>query len=42
MNLSTKQKQTHRHREQIHGFQSVMGKRYVGELGLAEVNRMDI
>ena len=35
MNLSTKQKQTHRHREQTCG---CGGKGWIGSLGLADAN----
>ena len=47
MNISTKQKQTHRHREQIGGWQGGGGVREgrIGSLGLADANyyieRMD-
>ena len=37
MNLSTKQKQTHRRREQTCGCQGV-GEGWVGSLGLADAN----
>ena len=41
MSLSTKQKQTHRHREQIYGCQGgvEMGERCIGSLGLAYANK---
>ena len=40
MNPSMKQKQTHRHREQICGCQGegTMGEQWVGRLGLADAN----
>ena len=40
MNLSTKQKQTHRHREQTSGCQGGggVGKGRIGSLGLADAN----
>ena len=40
MNLFTKQKQTHRHRRQIYGYQrgGGMGERWIGSLELADVN----
>ena len=40
MNLSTKQKQTHRHREQICGGQEGggVGEGWSGSLGLADAN----
>ena len=39
MNLSMKQKQTHRCREQTCGFQEgVVGKGWIGSLGLADAN----
>ena len=37
MNLSTKQKETHRHREQTCGCQGV-GEGWIGSLGLADAN----
>ena len=40
MNLSTKQKQTHRHREQTCGFQGGkgVGEGWTGSLGLVDAN----
>ena len=40
MNLSMKQKQTHRHREQTYGCQGrvEMGEGCIGSLGLADAN----
>jgi len=40
MSLSMKQKQTHRHREQIYGCQGgvEMGEGCIGSLGLADAN----
>ena len=40
MNLSTKQKQTHRHREQTYGCQGGEGvvEGWIGSLGLADAN----
>ena len=39
MNLSMKQKQTHRHREQTYGRQGGGGgEKWTGSLGLADVN----
>ena len=40
MNLSTKQKQTHRSREQTCGYQGAggVGKGWAGSLGLGDVN----
>ena len=38
MNLSTKQKQTHRHREQTCGYQGVVGEGRIGSLGLVDAN----
>ena len=40
MNLSMKQKRTHRHREQTCGFQGggEVGKGRIGNLGLADAN----
>ena len=40
MNLSAKEKQTHRHREQTWGCQGggKVGEGYVGSLGLADAN----
>ena len=40
MNLSTKQKQIHRHREQICGCQEggEVGEEWIGNLGLADAN----
>ena len=39
MNLSTKQKQTHRHREQTGGCQGGrVGKGWIGSLGLADLS----
>ena len=38
MNLSTKQKQTHRHREQTCGCQGGVGEGRTGSLGLADAN----
>ena len=38
MNLFTKQKQTHRHREQTGGCQGGVGERWIGSLGLADAN----
>ena len=38
MNLSTKQKQTHRHREQTHGCQEGVGEGWIGSMGLADAN----
>ena len=38
MNLFTKQKQTHRHKEQIWVCQGVGGKGWIGSLGLAYAN----
>ena len=35
MNLSTKQKQTHRHREQTHGCQGGGGRGMDGEFGIS-------
>ena len=39
-NLSTKQKQTHRHREQTYGCQGgrSVGEGWIGSLGLGEAN----
>ena len=34
MNLSAKQKQTHKHKEQICGCQGGMGEGWIGSLGL--------
>ena len=40
MNLSTKQKQTHRYREQTCGCQGggVVGEEWIGSLGLADAH----
>ena len=40
MNLTTKQKQTHKHREQTCGCQEgeVAGEGWIGSLGLADIN----
>ena len=38
MNLSIKQKQTRRHREQTCGRQGRVGKGWIGSLGLADAN----
>ena len=40
MNLPMQQKQTHRHREQMCGFQGkgMMGEQWVGSLGSADAN----
>ena len=38
MNLSTKQKQTHRHREQTCGCQGGVGGGWIGNLGLTDAN----
>ena len=39
MNLSMKQKRTHRHREQTCGYQGeVVGEGWIGNLGLADEN----
>ena len=38
MNLSTKQKQTHRHREQTHGCQEGVGEGWIGSMGLEDAN----
>ena len=38
MNLSTKEKQTHKHREQTCGCQGGMGEGWIGSLGLADAN----
>ena len=38
MNLSMKQKQTHRHREHTCGFQGRAGEGWIGSMGLADAN----
>ena len=38
MNLPTKQKQTHRHREQTGGYQGGGGGGWTGNLGLVDAN----
>ena len=38
MNLSMKQKQTHRHRERTGGCQGEVGEGRAGSLGLADAN----
>ena len=38
MNISTKQKQTHRRREQTCGCQAGEGEGWIGSLGLADAN----
>ena len=39
MNLSVKQKQTHRHREQTYGWQGGVWEEWTGSLGLAHANQ---
>ena len=38
MNISTKQKYTHRHRDQIYGCQRGEGEGWTGSLGLAHAS----
>ena len=38
MNLSMKQKQTHRHRDHVCGCQEGVGERKIGSLGLEDAN----